>query len=64
VTPGVVRTIIHADAGEPDRPDRVAARVPLGPVGRAGGRRAGHAWLLGSESPYTTGAVLRLAGGL
>jgi glucose 1-dehydrogenase len=64
VAPGVVRTTIHADAGEPGRPDRVAARVPLGRSGEPEDVAPAIAWLLGSESPYMTGAILRIAGGL
>jgi glucose 1-dehydrogenase len=64
VAPGVVRTTIHADAGEPGRPDRLAARVPLGRSGEPEDVAPAIAWLLGAESPYTTGAILRIAGGL
>jgi NAD(P)-dependent dehydrogenase (short-subunit alcohol dehydrogenase family) len=62
--PGVVRTTIHADAGEPGRPDRVAARVPLGRSGEPEDVAPAIAWLLGDAAAYTTGAVLRIAGGL
>lgn len=64
VAPGVVRTTIHADAGEPGRPDRVAARVPLGRSGEPEDVAPAIAWLLGDAAAYTTGAVLRIAGGL
>ncbi len=64
VAPGTVRTGIHADAGDPGRPDRVAARVPLGRAGEPGDVAPAVAWLLGPESGYVTGAVLRVAGGL
>jgi NAD(P)-dependent dehydrogenase (short-subunit alcohol dehydrogenase family) len=30
VAPGIVRTGIHAAAGQPDRADRLASRIPLG----------------------------------
>src|SRR5215207_2131282 len=33
VAPGIVRTTIHADAGEPGRIDRVGALVPMGRAG-------------------------------
>ena len=64
MAPGVVRTTIHADAGQPDRPDRVAARVPLGRPGEPDDVAPAIGWLLGDAAAYTTGAVLRIAGGL
>jgi NAD(P)-dependent dehydrogenase (short-subunit alcohol dehydrogenase family) len=64
VSPGTVRTGIHADAGDPGRPDRVAARIPLGRPGLPDDIAPAVAWLLGPEAGYVTGAVLRVAGGL
>jgi NAD(P)-dependent dehydrogenase (short-subunit alcohol dehydrogenase family) len=63
VAPGIVRTSIHADAGDPDRLERVADRVPLGRVGEPEEIAAAIAWLLGDDCPYATGATLRVAGG-
>ena len=64
VAPGIVRTEIHAAAGDPDRPDRLADRLPLGRPGEPHEIAAAIAWLLGAEASYVTGAVLRVAGGL
>ncbi|MFF3906083.1 SDR family oxidoreductase [Streptomyces sp. NPDC001848] len=63
VAPGVVDTEIHAAMGDPDRPRRMAAAIPLGRAGRAEEIAAAIAWLMSPESSYTTGAVLRVAGG-
>jgi NAD(P)-dependent dehydrogenase (short-subunit alcohol dehydrogenase family) len=63
VAPGIVRTDIHADAGAPDRVDRVAGRVPMGRVGEPEEIAEAIAWLLGDSCPYATGATLRVAGG-
>jgi NAD(P)-dependent dehydrogenase (short-subunit alcohol dehydrogenase family) len=63
VAPGIVRTAIHAGAGDPDRLERVAGRVPLGRVGEPDEVAAAIVWLLGNSCPYATGATLRVAGG-
>ncbi len=64
VAPGTIRTAIHAAAGDPGRPDRVARNIPLGRAGEPGEIAPAIAWLLGPEASYVTGAVLRVAGGL
>jgi glucose 1-dehydrogenase len=64
VAPGIIRTGIHADAGEPGRPDRLAGRVPTGRAGEVDEVTPAIAWLLGPEAAYVTGAVLRVAGGM
>ena len=64
VAPGVVRTGIHAAAGDPDRLDRVVTRIPLGRVGEPDEIAPAIGWLLGPEASYTTGAILRVSGGL
>ena len=51
-------------SGQPDRPDRVAERVPLGRPGEPDDVAPAIAFLLGDASAYTTGAVLRIAGGV
>jgi NAD(P)-dependent dehydrogenase (short-subunit alcohol dehydrogenase family) len=64
VAPGIIRTEIHALSGEPDRPDRLASRIPLGRPGKVDEVAAAIAWLLGPQASFTTGAILRVAGGL
>lgn len=64
VASGTVATRIHADAGDPGRPERVAATIPLGRVGRPEEVAAAVRWLLSADASYVTGAVLRVAGGL
>lgn len=64
VSPGTVLTDIHAAAGQPDRPARVASRVPMGRVADPREIAAAVLWLLSAESSYVTGTVLRVTGGL
>jgi NAD(P)-dependent dehydrogenase (short-subunit alcohol dehydrogenase family) len=64
VAPGLVRTGIHAGAGDAGRLERVTSRVPMGRPGEPDEIASAIAWLLGAEAGYCTGAVLRVAGGL
>ncbi len=63
VAPGIVRTEIHAAAGDAGRLERAAAHVPMGRVGEPEEVAEAIAWLLSDACPYATGAVLRVAGG-
>jgi NAD(P)-dependent dehydrogenase (short-subunit alcohol dehydrogenase family) len=63
VAPGIIRTDIHAAAGDPERLDRVGPKVPLGRAGEPDEVAAAIAWLLSDACPYATGATLRVAGG-
>jgi NAD(P)-dependent dehydrogenase (short-subunit alcohol dehydrogenase family) len=64
VAPGTIRTGIHAAAGDPDRPERIAKLAPLGRVGEPPEIAAAIAWLLSDDASYVTDAILRVAGGL
>lgn len=63
VAPGIVRTEIHAAAGDADRLERVGPAVPQGRVGEPEEIADAIAWLLGDSCAYVTGATLRVAGG-
>ncbi|GAC1326691.1 MAG: SDR family oxidoreductase [Mycobacteriales bacterium] len=63
VSPGVIRTDIHAATGEPDRAERLGATVPMGRPGEPDEVAPAIGWLLGPESVYVTGANIRIAGG-
>ena len=63
VAPGIVRTGIHAAAGDPGRLERVATTVPMGRVGAPEEVAEAITWRLGDGCPYATGATLRVAGG-
>ncbi|MGW5786867.1 SDR family NAD(P)-dependent oxidoreductase [Streptomyces sp. NPDC003757] len=63
VAPGVIDTEMHAAAGDAGRAARMGAAVPMGRAGRAEEIAAAIAWLMSSDASYTTGTVLRVAGG-
>jgi NAD(P)-dependent dehydrogenase (short-subunit alcohol dehydrogenase family) len=63
VAPGLVRTQIHADAGDADRVTRVGERVPLGRAAEPSEIAEAVAWLMSDAASYVTGTTLRVAGG-
>jgi NAD(P)-dependent dehydrogenase (short-subunit alcohol dehydrogenase family) len=63
VAPGIVRTTIHADAGEPGRVERVAPLVPLGRAAEPSEVADAIGWLMSDQASYVTGTTLRVAGG-
>ncbi len=64
VQPGMVVTDIHAAMGDPERPWRDPDRIPMRRPGQPEEIANAVAWLLSPQASYTTGAVLRVAGGL
>jgi NAD(P)-dependent dehydrogenase (short-subunit alcohol dehydrogenase family) len=64
VAPGTVQTGIHAAAGDPGRPARIAPRVPMRRVGQPEEIAEAVLWLVSDAASYTAGAVLKVAGGL
>jgi NAD(P)-dependent dehydrogenase (short-subunit alcohol dehydrogenase family) len=63
VAPGFVETEIHADSGLPDRLEKVAPTMPIGRAAAPEEIAEAVLWLLSDKASYTTGAVLRVAGG-
>jgi len=63
VSPGLIETELHAAAGEPERPRRLAATIPMGRPGTAEEVAEGILWLLSPAASYATGTILRIGGG-
>ncbi|GAA2270053.1 SDR family oxidoreductase [Streptomyces atrovirens] len=63
VAPGLIDTEMHAAMGAPDRVREMAGSIPLRRAGQAEEIAAAVAWLMSPEASYTTGTVLRVAGG-
>jgi NAD(P)-dependent dehydrogenase (short-subunit alcohol dehydrogenase family) len=64
VQAGTTATEIHATAGNPDRPARVAKLAPLGRVAAPEEIAEAILWLASDKAAYVTGAILRVGGGL
>lgn len=63
VAPGFVRTEIHAASGMPDRLEKIAPTMPIGRAAEPEEIAEAVLWLLSDAASYTTGAILRVAGG-
>lgn len=65
VSPGIIRTSFHAtQSGVPDRPDRLAHRIPLGRPGMPEEVAEAIAWLMSPKASFVTGANIRVSGGV
>lgn len=60
VAPGVVWTEFHTD---PQRPAKLADTIPMGRAGRPEEIAGAVAWFFTGDASYTSGAILRVAGG-
>lgn len=63
VSPGLVQTDLHASAGMPDRPARMAPGIPMARAGEPAEVAEAVLWLLSGAASYVTGSVLAVAGG-
>jgi NAD(P)-dependent dehydrogenase (short-subunit alcohol dehydrogenase family) len=63
VSAGLIATDIHAEAGDAERLQRYATRMPMARAGRPQEVAAAIVWLLSDEASYITGATLPVAGG-
>jgi len=64
VAPGMVETEIHElSTGDVGRKERIRPMIPMARIGEPEEVAAAVMFLLSDESSYTTGAILRVAGG-
>lgn len=64
LAPGSTLTEIHAAAGEPGRPARVAPKIPLGRLAEPEEIAEAIVWLASRGASYITGTTVTCAGGL
>jgi len=63
ISPGLINTEIHAEAGLADRLQTVIPMVPMGRLGTAEECAEAILWLLSGEAAYMIGGILTLSGG-
>jgi NAD(P)-dependent dehydrogenase (short-subunit alcohol dehydrogenase family) len=63
VSPGLIDTEIHAEAGDADRVARYATRMPMARVGRPDEVAEAILWFLSEAASYVTATILPVAGG-
>jgi NAD(P)-dependent dehydrogenase (short-subunit alcohol dehydrogenase family) len=61
VAPGIIWTDFHLDK---ERPAKLASTIPFGRAGQPDEIAGAVAWLLSSDASYSSGTVLRVAGGM
>jgi len=64
VRPGFIYTDMHASGGEPERVDRVKAKVPMRRGGTVDEVARAIMWLLSDDASFTTGAFIDVTGGI
>ena len=63
VRPGFVNTDLHANAGDPQRLDRLRGGIPMRRAGEPEEVARAILWLASDEATYSTGALLDVSGG-
>jgi NAD(P)-dependent dehydrogenase (short-subunit alcohol dehydrogenase family) len=63
VRPGIIRTEIHAQSGDADRPAKIAASLPMKRAGEAEEVAQSILFLCSNEASYCTGTIIDVTGG-
>jgi NAD(P)-dependent dehydrogenase (short-subunit alcohol dehydrogenase family) len=63
ISPGLIDTEIHAEAGLGDRLQKMIPMVPMGRLGTAEECAEAILWLMSGEAAYMLGSILTLSGG-
>jgi NAD(P)-dependent dehydrogenase (short-subunit alcohol dehydrogenase family) len=63
VSPGLIETEIHAEAGDAQRLQRGVSQIPMQRVGKPEEVAAAILWLLSEGASYCTGSILAVGGG-
>ena len=63
VRPGLIKTDMHADSGEPERVKRLEQTIPLKRGGSVREVAEAICWLLSEKSAYVTGTFIDVSGG-
>jgi NAD(P)-dependent dehydrogenase (short-subunit alcohol dehydrogenase family) len=63
VAPGLIETDLHAENGDPDRPQRMASAIPMQRPGQPNEIAEAVVWLLSPVASYVTGTILEVGGG-
>ena len=63
ISPGLINTEIHAEAGLGDRLQKIIPMVPIGRLGTAEECAEAILWLMSGEAAYMIGDILTLSGG-
>lgn len=63
ISPGLINTEIHAEAGLGERLENMIPTVPMGRIGTAEECAEAILWLMSGEAGFMVGSILTLAGG-
>jgi len=63
ISPGLINTEIHAEAGLGERLQKVMPMVPMGRLGTAEECAEAILWLMSGEAAYMIGSILTISGG-
>lgn len=63
VRPGLIKTDLHADTGNKERPEQLKRCIPMQRAGDPAEVASAIMWLSSDEASYVTGALLDVAGG-